>query len=374
MKQILFSISLLISAGIYSQNDAASFDQLVTKESSVVSSLFSYPDSVYSSILMASVYPQGFVRLNEIQKTSSDSFKKIISTYSQGRQKQLWEITRYPQIISIIIENKDKQGAELDELLKKYPAAIKKSAINIAKSDYSTLLEIDKIHRDFETKYKEIINDYPNIVKSSYNLLIGHPEIVTMLSENNKTAVDIGELYKRNPKLIKQKADSLNFETAKEKGIEYEEWKRGIVKDTAVQRDLKEAAKDYSNEEKYDDDIYARANDKLPNDKPEENTKTINEVAPYPYWAGYPYWYGRNYWYPYPWWYQTGFYWPLYGPLRFYGLPSYNFGWWYYNHPHHYYDRHPNSTNYFRDHYQGRRNSNGGFNRSTREFNRGRRK
>lgn len=305
--------------------------------------------------------------MNKIQKTSSDTFKKLISTYSRTKQKQLWEITRYPELIKLLIQNKDTPEKDLNELLKKYSAKIRSSAVYFLKNNYSTFAEIEKIHQDFEKKYNELIKDFPNNVKNAYNTLLTNPELVMTLSENINTTSALGELYKRNSVLIKQKADSLNFELAKEKGIEYENWKQGIKKDTTVQKELKDVAKNYSQEDSYDDDVYAG-----PNDKREVNK--VYEIAPYPYWAGYPYWYGRNYWYPYPWWFQMGFYWPLDGPVQFFGLPSYQFGWWYYNQPHHYYNHHPNTTDYFYRHNQRRGNFNSGFNRSTQEFYRGRRK
>ncbi|MDP1744003.1 MAG: hypothetical protein Q8L90_00410 [Bacteroidota bacterium] len=367
MKKIFFFILVILSIDINAQNDATAFDNLVSNDTSIMASLFSYPDTVYNSILVASTHPKGFQKLNEIQKISSDSFKKLISTYNRNTQKQLWEITRYPEIISILIENKDKSKKELEEKLQKYPAKIKSSAIYLGKNNYSTIVQIDQIHKDFETKYKDLLKDLPNDVKAAYNSILGNPELVTALSENIKTTSVLGELYSRNPALIKQKADSLNFEIAKAKGIEYENWKSGIQKDTVVQKELQDMSKKYSTDDSYDDDVYASSNE------PREVNK-VYEVAPYPYWAGYPYWYGNNYWYPYPWWFQMGFYWPLNGPMHFYGLPSYHFGWWYYNQPNRYYRRYPNATNYFYRHNQGRRNFNSDFNRSTQEFYRGRRK
>lgn len=367
MKQFIFLFSIILSTGIYSQKNAIEFDNLVSKDSTIVPILFSYPDSVYTTILIASTYPNGFVNLNELQKTSSDSFKKLISSYNRSRQKQLWELTRYPELISILIKNKEKTEKDLEEILKKYPNSINNSAIYFLRNEYSTLLKIENIHLDFETKYSKLLKDFPEDVKKSYNTLLSYPEIITMLSEDIKTTMTLGELYKKDPASVKQKADSINFEITKEKGIEFENWKMGINRDSAVQKELMEVAKNYSQEDEYDDDIYAKPTDK-------RDVKKVYEVATYPYWAGYPYWYERNYWYPYPWWFHMGFYWPLNSPIQFFGLPSYHFGWWYYNQPNPYYHRHPNTTNYFYRHYQNRKNYNSDFNRSTHEFYRGRRK
>lgn len=363
MKYLLLVASVVLSTCLFSQSDVKIFDNLVSKDSSSVPVLFSYPDSVRNAILVASTYPQGFVRLNEIQKMSSASFKKIISQYNQRKQKQLWEITRYPGLTALLIENKGKSQQDLDGLLKKYPDKIKHSAIYFMKKKYSTLVEMENIRQDFATKYKAVSKDFPVEVQHSFNLLLSYPELVTVLSQDMKTTVTLGDLYKRNSQMVKHKVDSLNREIAKARGMEYEEWKRGIASDTAVQKELKKVSKEYQKDME-EDDIYAGG---------EQNEAIVKDFTPYPYWAGYPYWYGRDYWYPYPWWWQLGFYWPLDGPIVFWGMPSFHFGWWFYNQPH-YYSHYPNTSNYFNRQYEGHRNSNSGFNRGIRESYRGRRR
>src|ERR1035437_3397420 len=223
MKHLLLALSVMLSVNLFSQNDAQIFDNLVSNDSSSVPVLFSYPDSVRKAILFASTYPQGFVRLNEIQKISSAALKKTISKYSFSKQKYLWEITRYPGLIPLLIENEHKSKKELEELLKKYPDKIKSSSIYFVRKNYSTLVEIETIHQDFETKYNAVIKDFPGFVKKSFNVLLDHPELIALLSEDMKTTVTLADLYKRNPRMVKRKTDSLNFEMAKEKGMEYEE-------------------------------------------------------------------------------------------------------------------------------------------------------
>lgn len=363
MKNLLFAFSVILSANLFSQSDEQIFDKLVSNDSLSIPSLFIYNDSVRNAVLIASTYPQGFVRLSEIQKTSSAAFAKTISKYNQSKQKQLWEITRYPGLTSLLIQNKDKSEKELGALLKHYPEKIISPAIYFTKKKYSTLADIDNIHSDFEAQYKNVIIDFPDFVKNSFNILLNYPDLLTILSENMKTTVTLGDLYKRNPQMIKRKVDSLNTEIAKENGIEYEDWKKGISNDTAVQKELKQISKKYSSDLEADD-VY---------DGDDYDENIIIELTPYPYWAGYPYWYGHNYWYPNPWWFQLGFYWPLDGGMIFFGLPTYHFGWWYYNQPR-YYSKHPDTSDYFYQHYQRHRNSNSGFNRSTRESYRRRRR
>lgn len=373
MKSSLFGFLVFFSLSLFSQNDAVIFDNLVLKDSSSIPILFSYPDTIRNAILVTSMYPQGFIRLNEIQKKSSASLKKTISTFTRNRQKQLWEITRYPELTSLMIVNKDKSDQELNILLEKYPDKIKNSTIYFSKKHYSTLVEIETIYQDFTRNYKDIIKDFPENAKKSFNVLLNYPELLTILSEDMNTTVALGDLYKRNPQMIKRKSDSLSFVIAKEKGIEYEEWKAGISKDTALQKELKQVSKKYAKEME-EDDVYSnstKSSSTWPNNN--DNQQTVINVNPYPYWAGYPYWYGSNYWYPNPWWFNLGFYIPIDGSILFLGMPTYNFGWWYYNQPR-YNHHHPNTSRYFNDHYQRHRNSNSGFNRSIQGSHGGRRR
>lgn len=358
MKQLLFIIIIIFSFNLFSQNDSELFNNMITRDSSSASILFSYPEDIRNTIYITSTYPQGFVRINEIQKKSSTSLKNAISSYSRNKQKEIWEITRYPELTSLLIENKDKSKNDLEKLLEKYPEKIKKSSIYFAKNNYSTLVEIETIYKNFKQSYNEILKDFPDTVKTSFNTLIKNPELITVLSEDMNTTVTLGDIYKRNPKLIKQKGDSLNYVIVTEKGIEFESWKSGITKDTAVQKELKQVSKLYAKDME-EDDIYGSPYNKT--------SPTVNiNIDPYPYWAGYPYWYGRNYWYPNHWWFNLGFYYPVDGSMFFLGLPTYNFGWWYYNHPN-YYNHYPRTSNYFYNHYNGHKNSKSQFNRSVHE-------
>lgn len=373
MKYSLLIFLVIFSFKIFSQSDEVIFDNLVSKDSSSVPVLFGYPDTVRRAILVTSMYPQGFVRLNEIQKTSSASLKKAISNYSRSKQKQLWEITRYPELIPLLIVNKDKSDKDLNALLEKYPDKIKNSSKYFLKNNYSTLVEIETIYQEFTRNYKDIIKGFPDNVKTSFNVLLNYPEVLTTLSQDMNTTVALGDLYKRNPQLIKRKSDSLSFVISKENGIEYNEWKAGISKDTALQKELKQVSKKYAKDME-EDDVYSSSTKSTDISAGKDyNPQTVINIDPYPYWAGYPYWYGSNYWYPYPWWFNLGFYVPIDGSMMFWGMPTYNFGWWYYNQPR-YYNQHPNASNYFDNHYQRYRNSNSGFNRSVQESYGGRRR
>lgn len=327
---------------------------LLYKDTTTIPFLFSYPDSIRSSILVVSTYPQGMVQIEELQKKSSAAFKKSIAHYNRTKQKQLWELTRYSDLTALLVNNQNQTDESLKEILKNYPDEIKKSAIYFTKHDITTIIAIDSIRKEFDEKYKESIKHFPEDVKKSFSTILQKPELLSALNQEIKTTITLGNLYKNDPAAVKQFSDSINKLISEQTSKEYEDWKTGINKNPEVQKELKQIAGKYQEENSFSDDVYD-------NNKAEISVYYI----PYPYWAGYPYWYERPYWYPYPWWYQIGFYWSPGGPIIFNGMPTYYFGWWYWHHPHHYF--YPHTNQYFHQHYQIYRRSHQGFNQSIRE-------
>jgi adenylate kinase family enzyme len=363
MKKTILLFAVILQVNCYSQNDISALNKIIANDSASSHIIFNYPDSIRNAALIASTYPQGFSRLSEIQKKTSTSFKNLISTYSRNKQKQLWDISRYPQLTTQLIDNRDKKKEELQEVLKNYPKQTREAAIHFAKHDYNVIIQMKNIQVDFESKYEDALTNFPADVKKSYNKLLHYPEVVSALSEDMNTTETLGDLYKKNPPSVKRVMDSVYQKNVNESNAEYADWKKGIKTNPAVQNELQELSKKYKEDQEYEDDIYATKQDTT------RNTSTQEQVAPYPYWAGYPSWYDFPYWYPYPSWYSTGFFWYPNGPF-FWGMPSYHFGYWYYNHPY-YSRRYPNAGNYFYNHYQGHARSNNGFTRSVREWNGG---
>lgn len=357
-KRLLFFLLFTLSCNVFSQSDAAILDKLIRDDSSSITLFFSYPDSIRSAIFLASTYPQGFVRLDEIQKSTSGSFQKIISKYDKNKQQQFYDISRYPELISLLIKNRNKPENEIDPLLKGYPQKIQLAAKELRKHHHETLVEIEQLHSLFQTKYMEVVNSFPASVKSAFNILLKTPEVVSALSDEIKATVTLGDVYKRNPMLLKQKADSLSLEIAKQKVLDFQDWTKTMNNDT-INSNLKKIAAEYAKEH----------NDDIENTNEPGNIYVIHDLNPYPYWFGYPYWYAGPFWYPYPWWYHCGYYWNSYGTIVFVSMPTYYFGWWYFNNPHHHY-YYPQTSNLFYNHYYGHRKSFYGFNNSVREWER----
>ena len=360
MRSFITLVVLCFSGFAIAQNDSQTLQNMLQNDSSSLRMIFSYPDSSRQKVFSACTHPQGFTRLSEIQKTSAAAFRKLASVYSEKRQKQLWEISRYPNLVALILTNKDKSKEELKIVLKAYPEDTQSASLYFAKH-HETLLEMEKIRLDFESRYIALVKEFPKEVQTSFATLLRDPELLSLLSEDMQTTVTIGDLFIRNPILLNRSADSVYSQTTKESGMEYADWKNGISKDTAMQKELKKVSKKYASEEDQTDDVYGTTS--------KRNVTTVLNTPAYPYWAGYPHWYSYPYWRPYPWWYNAGFYLDAGGSIIFIGMPSYGFGWWYYNHPH-YYNRYHRTSYYFDHHYQGHPRSYGGFNNSIRNHSR----
>ncbi len=358
MKKILTLALLIISIGCCAQNNRAALEALLANDTSDAHLLFTYPDTIRNTIFRATTYPRGFTQLDEIQKQSAASFKNAISSYNKKKQEQWWNLARFPSIFPLLINNKNKSEDELKSILTDYPEGIRKNGIYFMKHDYNTLLNVERIHQDFEAQYKSTISNFPSEVQKSFQRLLLHPELLAILSRNMKTTETLGKAYRQEPALLKHIADSVSAEIAKQEGAAYEQWKKGIYEDKKVQKDLKKVSQEYIREHgNYTDDIYEdHQNVDAAN---AAATSTYRSTPPYSYWSGYPYWYTTPYWYPYPWWVQSGYYWNPYSGINIYGMPSYYFGSWYYNYPNYY--RYPNATRYFENHYQNYPRNNGGY-------------
>ncbi|WP_317897683.1 hypothetical protein [Aurantibacillus circumpalustris] len=361
MKRFIILVISLFFRSVYGQGDVQDINKLLLNDSSSLRLLFTYPDSSRQVIFSACTYPSGFTQLSDVQKTTTSAFQKLALKYSQKRQEQLWEISRYPELAGILLDNKDKNKKELKLLLKMYSKDAQNASFYFVKHS-EALIEMERIRQDFELRRNALIKEFPLNVREAFTLLLNDPEVFSLLLDDMNTTAMLGDFFVSNQKLLNHLADSVYVQTAKENGLEYEDWKKGIGKDTVMQKELKAVSKKYATGEDQADDVYGSSQ--------KQNVTVILNTPPYPYWAGYPHWYSYPYWRPYPWWYDAGFYLDPFGSIIFIGMPSYRFGWWYYGHPH-YYKRYVRTSHYFDWHYQSHPRSRGDFNRSVREYNHG---
>ena len=340
---LLLIVSLYLISNNYAQNDS---NYLTEEDSAALNALVMYPEAVRIDILEACMVPAGILKISDLQKKSSAEFVKLVGNYKKEEQEIFWNLSRYPDLITILAENKDISEDRFSTILENYPEEIRNPARLANKNNFYVLQEINKIQNNTQNEFEQIIYTYPVRTQQAYRELLNYPEVLSLLNEHLNLTIRAGDRYKKDPKGTLQIADSINLVITRQNAKELADWKEEIQKDPEQEKELKNASSDYLAYNGYNKDEINNSID----------YEYINnyKCVPYPYWFGYPVWYPYNYWYPYPYWYDCGFYYNSFNQIVIIGLPSYYFTNWYFYYPihiHHY----PHLCNTYIKHYYGPR-------------------
>lgn len=319
--------------------------QLSQEDSSYISAIVLYPDSIRNAIFIASGNPEILVKLDEMTGITREKFNKLIAPYDMDSQSKIWELSRYPDLLTQMTTNGKLTKKEIKYITYGYPENIQDAALELGIKEHEMLTEINHINTSYQTSFERLISTYPEEVKTSYKTLLNLPEILEILSNNLRTTILIGDAYKRDPKGIMKQAERMNLEIARKNAEELKDWQNELQSDSSAMNEFTASAKEYAKSQGYAESDYTA---------PVSNTTIIIHEYPYPYWIGYPYWHSYAYWYPYPWWYDWGFYYGPFGEIVFIGLPSYHFSYWYF-YDHHHHHTYPHFTNHCINHYSSHR-------------------
>lgn len=299
-----------------------------TKEdSAAINALALYPDSVRMQIFTACEYPAIIVNVASLQKNSSAAFAEMVNSYDKSKQEDIWNLSRYPNLISRLVDGGKKSKEDIETILKDYPADIHDVSLKYGRDEYDLLKKVDDLQNQTNQQFNDIISSYPADVQKTFTNLLQMPEVMTLLNDHLSLAVRVGDKYKRDPQWVMHKSDSTAAAEAKINAEQLNEWKQTIQQDSNARNDMKAAANEYAT-----DNGYSQSQVDAPIDSTQVNNTA---VYPYSYWFGYPVWYPYAYWYPYPWWYDWGFYYGPYGEIIVFGCPSFYFTNWYFWYPHH---------------------------------------
>jgi len=351
MKTLLSSALLVIltiigmSAQTASGNTQVSSHTPWTKEdSAAINALALYPDSVRMEIFTACEYPAIIVNVASLQTNSSSAFADLISGYDKTKQEDIWNMSRYPNLISRLVDGGKKSKEAIDTILNDYPAEIHDVALKYGRSEYDLLSKVNDLQNNTNQQFNDIVSSYPPDVQKVFNDLLQLPEVMSLLNDHLSLAVRVGDKYKRDPQWVMHKSDSNAAAQAKINAEQLNDWKQSLQQDSGAQDELKAAANEYATDNGYSQNDV---------DAPMDSTQADNaSVYPYSYWFGYPTWYPYSYWYPYPYWYDWGFYYGPYGNLEVFGFPSFYFTNWYFYSPKHW-DRYPHLGSAYIRHYYG---------------------
>lgn len=351
------------SINIQAQSDArVLLENLEEEELNNIDALAMYPEDTRLAILQTTLHPEALIKIQRIQSKTKDSFTDLMNQYSQETQQEVWDLTRYPNLIHRLVNEANKNSQSIDKVLADYPKVIHQRAKNSLKNNYDLLKEVDALGKTNDIAFNKVLEKYDPETQNALRQLIELPEVMTILTENIEVTILVGDAYKNYPEWIIGKTDSLNLELARQNAKELEDWKKRVEENPEVAEDLEASAKDFSKESGYDDLYYDSEESEYPYDdiyydESDDETTVIEKHYHYnyPYWYGYPSWYAFPRWHPYPYWYDWGFR-QRFGSMVVIYMPSYYFLDWYFYSPHHHY-LYPHLSAHFVDHYYGHRNS-----------------
>lgn len=354
-----------------SQTEKELLAQIVKEDQEAINALVLYPEETRYHILEATLYPEALIKLENIQSQTGSSFRFLLEEYPKGTQEMIWDLTRYPDLIHLLVEANDSK-ASINGVLKAYPEIIHKRAKEAISNYPKILMKVDELNHAAEEAFTALIKEYPLKTQKSLNELLALPEVLTILTDNIRMTILVGDLYRKEPAFVLQQADSLNLEVARQNAEELESWKESLENNPEAMDELKASAEAFAVENGYEDEYYEFDGDDLYYDadedyyEPEIESTEEREVRKvvhhhyydyhYPYWFGYPHWYYYPRWRVYPYWYDWGFYFGHGRAMVVIGFPSFYFNHWYFYHPHHFYYW-PHLSAHYTNYYYGHRTS-----------------
>lgn len=355
---LLTCLMLLYSATVPAQTtDSAWLADLAVEEREALDALVLYPAETRQAILEVALYPESLIKMESIQRKAKTAFQSLLEKHPQSTQEFLWDLTRYPGLIEQLVAVRDHSSREITQVLEAYPEVIRDRATEALRFYAADLVEIDRLNRKAEAAFETLLTEYPVGVQASLRHLLDFPEVLSILTENIKLTILVGDLYVKDPQRVLQQADSLNLVVARRQAEELADWKQSLEEDPEARAQLEASAEAFKEEHDYlyDDEYYEPAYDDIYYEEPEAPEVRTYYFYHYPYWFSYPHWYTYPRWRAYPYWYDWGFY---FGPRRsivVIGLPSFSFVDWYFYHPYHHYRWAHLSARFTRHYYTHRR-------------------
>ena len=354
---LLLPVFLLLGGlqSVQAQTEKELLAQLEEADYQAIEALVLYPEPTRQAILEACLHPEALIKLESLQESSSKSFQELLSAYPQTTQEMIWDLTRYPDLLPLLIKEGAAAETELRNLLGEYPEEVRSRALRAQADHYWLLVEVDRLQRSADAAFSSLLLQYDPKTRDALRELVALPEVLSILTDNIRLTILVGDAYRQDPAWVWRKADSLHLEVARQNAEELEDWKASLTSDPTVQEELRTSAEAYASEYGYDDQYYDY-DDAYYDEATADYVVHQHYYYYYPYWFGYPYWYDYPRWRPFPVWYEWGFYFGPGNTVVVIGFPSYHFTHWYFYHPHHHY-RYPHLSARFVDHYYGHRHS-----------------
>jgi hypothetical protein len=315
---IAFGLLTGFSAGGQNNNKDALL-KMMEEDRSTIDAIAGYDQKVQGDILQLAETPEVLNIVQDLQKKSEKRFRDLIVPYDRDQQAALYDMARYPDLITELVRNGRPSASEVNRIVLKYPADIRETAKKYARSSYDALRQIDALNNEIDKDFQSYLAPYDEQTRNSVNVLLKYPEIVSILVEDKDFTSLLGATYREDPQWVMDQLDNISAELESQNKKDVADYKKQVESDPEAYNEMLSAADKFAEENNISraDDAYV---------DPEADVSVM--VSSYPYWFGYPYWYPYPYWRPYPAYYLTGFYWGPGRNLIFCGLPSSYFIYW----------------------------------------------
>lgn len=354
-KSLVLGLFALLSQLSLAQGQQEWLDLLTAEEREAIDAIALYPVEVRAAILEAAGYPDVLVRLEAMQGKTQADFERLIEPFMREDQEAIWNLTRYPGLLTSIAKSNATDEQSLRALMEDYPEEIHQDAIRLGKGQPDLIREIDRMQEE-AGKAMDVLLQESGMGDTGYrafNTLLDNPEVMSILLDNMRMTVLIGSMYSRNPKAVEDELASRQLELAKQQASEIQSWKDSLAANPQAAEEFQLAAENYAADHGYEETLYQQ-------EYARPRVIERHVWRPYRWWFGYPTWYTRPYWRPYPWWYHWGYYYGPGGEMMVFGTPSWYFGWWHFRyHRNHFY--YSNFSSHCVSFYNRHRNSSSGI-------------
>nr|WP_319399428.1 DUF3300 domain-containing protein [uncultured Carboxylicivirga sp.] len=315
-----FSAATLVNA------QSIGYRELVEEDSLLMDGLAAYDLTIRKDILTVSLYPELFVKMDELKDNSGSAFQNILKPYKRDVQEGLYDLTRYPDLIADLVEGGKKSKKEVELLAMIYPEDIHESCKKYGSTEYDALYAIHRLNQKNKKDFNNMLSTYDESLQKSMKRMLEYPEVLSTMSDNLEMVRLVGQAYREDPKALEADLETRYLEINEQKRKELADYKAQLEQDDQAMAEMVEAAQQYTEE---------TGNGNVA--QPVETVTEVVYVHHYSYWYGYPTWYSSPYWRPYPWYYHTGFYYGPGGGMVFIGMPSYWYvGWQFHRYPNRY--------------------------------------
>jgi hypothetical protein len=325
-------------------------DALSESERDALGTLALAGENMRDAILEVSLHPQSVERIASISRDTSDQFRERMKAIPRSKQKDMWELVRYPELIDELVQGGRPARGAVVGIVSPYPESIRKVATRIVDRDFNLLNDIAHLHSDAERETAKLIASLPLSAQANFQALIERPDLMSALADHPGLLDELGTQYREAPLETRDAFNRYHEEETLRNEQEIAQWREAIEDDPEARAELIQSAEAFAEEEGYDS---PREVERIV-----ERTEVHHYSHPYPYWFGPPHWRASYHWYPHR--SHWGFNFDTGGSFIVFGLPSAYYSSWHYRHPqrrHHYghIDRHFNRHAPHKRHYRGAR-------------------